>query len=476
MTENIFDVSAPASSAYYDVKKLFNHRTEYVGDNSKVVNIASSLAYPDGSTYDSVVLHTDARPYGVEVHLNVDAAGKEDEFYQARFIAFRERAELLFALIGNLDRVDFVLNGKRDIRRTCFVEEAAHFSYSLQWRDALPADYGLIADSYDSTATLIDAYDFIEDSSSYYFEYDPDEANQPKDEDDELIDVDEEAESENGQPTEIAQFVEQRLNAIMSSPQSSSIPADYISAHQREYEEILKRGDEAFDYMISEFEKGNGSGLKGFLMALASRDIRGSHEPIEDGYNWYIKHGVSQKIDLPDYVYQGDDAALALISKVANANGDAHFETGSFKVLTGQVLKTVSEGDVTKLFARLKDDRYKLYGDIIVSTGGQVMTIAISYQNDAQSGRPQIVETQLYDPKKIETFDNMISVDADELCTLPLSGKAIANLKQEIIFNSSQSEISRQSLRNLERHLRANGITKAVLYNYSGEVELSIGE
>ncbi len=191
LTENIFDVSAPASSAYYDVKKLFNHRTEYVGDSSKVVNIASSLAYPDGSTYDSVVLHTDARPYGIEVHLNVDAAGKEDEFYQARFIAFRERAELLFALIGNLDRVDFVLNGKRDIKRTCFVEEAAHFRYSLKWRDALPADYGLIADPYDSTATLIDAYDFIEDSSSYYFEYDPDEANQPKDEDDKPIEVDE---------------------------------------------------------------------------------------------------------------------------------------------------------------------------------------------------------------------------------------------------------------------------------------------
>lgn len=71
----------------------------------------------------------------------------------------------------------------------------------------------------------------------------------------------------------ISQFVEDNLKIIMSSPQTSSNPQDYIDAHQREYNAILALDARALPYLFSEFEQGGQTGLKGHIMARLCRKI-----------------------------------------------------------------------------------------------------------------------------------------------------------------------------------------------------------
>ncbi len=169
LTDRIFDVRASASDQFYDVKQLYANRTDYVGDNSKVINIISSLAWPSGATYQSLVLHTDRQPYSIEVKLKIDDAESEAVFYQNRQIAFSERALLIFALIGNVERVDFVLNDKSDIANSCFVTKNFDFDNGQK---ELPIAYQTIESQFEQTATLADTYQLIERLSKFYFEYD----------------------------------------------------------------------------------------------------------------------------------------------------------------------------------------------------------------------------------------------------------------------------------------------------------------
>ena len=88
--------------------------------------------------------------------------------------------------------------------------------------------------------------------------------------------------------------VEELLQVIMSSPKTSSNPDDYINAHQDEYETILKMGDEALEYMLSLFEKGEGTGLKGHIMMSLCIDLLGDKNNVAAGSytspeEWYSK-------------------------------------------------------------------------------------------------------------------------------------------------------------------------------------------
>lgn len=61
-----------------------------------------------------------------------------------------------------------------------------------------------------------------------------------------------------GQNTDIEKLVEDNLSFILSSPKESSNPQDYINAHKNEYENFFKYGGEdALQYMPTQFEVGN---------------------------------------------------------------------------------------------------------------------------------------------------------------------------------------------------------------------------
>lgn len=90
------------TAAGFDVaaEPIEQFRTDYIGDASKVSAIAQRLPYPDGYSYASIALQTDAPPYGLTVFMKGSG-----EIVEA---AFQECADVAFDLIGNMGRISFL--------------------------------------------------------------------------------------------------------------------------------------------------------------------------------------------------------------------------------------------------------------------------------------------------------------------------------------------------------------------------------
>ena len=82
-------------------KNIYEYKTKYVGDNSKVINILSNLKYPKETSYNSVQILSEKEPYGILVKLNIDS-GKIPEKNE-----FLKNSAVLFALIDNLSFVKY---------------------------------------------------------------------------------------------------------------------------------------------------------------------------------------------------------------------------------------------------------------------------------------------------------------------------------------------------------------------------------
>ena len=88
-------------------KSLYDYKTDYVGDNTKVVHIIQELPYKDGVTITSTQLLTDKEPYGIQIFIeNSQSLDMEDLF---------KNTVVSFALIGNLDTIEYVDNTSKEI-------------------------------------------------------------------------------------------------------------------------------------------------------------------------------------------------------------------------------------------------------------------------------------------------------------------------------------------------------------------------
>ena len=83
-------------------KNIYEYKTKYVGDNSKVINILSNLKYPKETSYNSVQILSEKEPYGILVKLNINS-GKIPEKNE-----FLKNSAVLFALIENLSFVKYI--------------------------------------------------------------------------------------------------------------------------------------------------------------------------------------------------------------------------------------------------------------------------------------------------------------------------------------------------------------------------------
>ena len=79
-------------------------RTQYIGDNVKVAQIASSLKYPDGVSYESIEIQSSKEPYELKVYLNVD--GEKE-------LNLTDCADDAFGRIDNMGIISFY-NKKND--------------------------------------------------------------------------------------------------------------------------------------------------------------------------------------------------------------------------------------------------------------------------------------------------------------------------------------------------------------------------
>lgn len=79
---------------------IFNYKTEYVGDNSKVIGVVTHQKYPEGILYDSIKIKSDSEPYKLSVFVSGEKKVSEDNFFK--------NAVATFALIGNLGEVEYI--------------------------------------------------------------------------------------------------------------------------------------------------------------------------------------------------------------------------------------------------------------------------------------------------------------------------------------------------------------------------------
>lgn len=86
------------------IDSLYNYKTDFVGDNSKVSHIVSNQDYPKGFQVSAIEILSSKSPYGLKIFVkDTTNINREDLFINAIES---------FALIGNLDRIYYVESGR----------------------------------------------------------------------------------------------------------------------------------------------------------------------------------------------------------------------------------------------------------------------------------------------------------------------------------------------------------------------------
>lgn len=104
---------------------LLKHRTEYVGNNSKVGGIIHALKYPDQVKYNSFELYTESPPLSITINLDTDTETRN--FYSGALNEgpFRQNAIMMFSLIHNVEDITFGLNDGKNPYSIQFTRDAA---------------------------------------------------------------------------------------------------------------------------------------------------------------------------------------------------------------------------------------------------------------------------------------------------------------------------------------------------------------
>lgn len=85
--------------------------------------------------------------------------------------------------------------------------------------------------------------------------------------------------------------IESNLQQMVSDPVllTSSNPNDYIAANPEVYKDILHTGKEGLLLLLQQLESSPENGLKEWIMAQASSEMLGEHNPVEawhSGKDW----------------------------------------------------------------------------------------------------------------------------------------------------------------------------------------------
>ena len=103
----IFALLLIFSSCNKKEKSLYDFKTDFVGDNTKVSQIVSKEAYPKNFETGEIKILSDKEPYGLKVFCkNFEDIEKEDLF---------KNAATTLALIKNLDNLSYVDAEEKEI-------------------------------------------------------------------------------------------------------------------------------------------------------------------------------------------------------------------------------------------------------------------------------------------------------------------------------------------------------------------------
>lgn len=266
-------------------------------------------------------------------------------------------------------------------------------------------------------------------------------------------------------PKETTSFdIEHSLNAIISSPLSSSNPQDYIRAHEDEYETILKfGGEEALQYMLYQFEQGNAERLRGQIMMRLCKDILGARNTIIDESlspeEWYTAFSKQEPIKLPDYSYEGKDELEKLVYTTETERYSQ--PQRGFTVVAPKIFKGYEEGDFLKVFVTTYSATYIINTTAKVASireiSGGIIPSAITFEK-SEAGNYQLVS---YEQAK-DGSEWLPSIR--QYCTTPVSGKEIPGLADNIINHyGDYKDLHKLQRENLLKHLQKYGVQNPVI-------------
>ncbi len=410
--------------------RLLNNKTDYVGNNSKVGGIISLLRFPENITYDSFELFTDSEPYAITVNLKTDTETVKLYGDEANQKQFEDNAIIMFALIGNVENIKFNIEDGLEPYSMQYAREWANNKYGKDVRD--------FAKSEEEFSKLFNGTSAKVNSSN--------------------------GTSDIIKSEDIKKFVEDNLSVILSSPKASSNPQDYINAHRNEYENFFKfGGEEALQYMLSQFETGNAEGLRGYIMMVLCKELLGVRNNVDDEalspQQWYNALSIRQEVKLPDYEYDGNDLIEQLVydTEIEKNSGP---EREGFVVVAPKVFGSYEEGNLLKVFVTTYSARYKLFGIVLSNEGGSIIPAAITYRKD---DKDKYVLEKYEQARDGSEFEPSIR----KYCKMPVSGKEIKGLADKILTHYADYEDIRNLLNNnLYKHLSKNGITDATLTDY----------
>jgi bla regulator protein BlaR1 len=263
----------------------------------------------------------------------------------------------------------------------------------------------------------------------------------------------------------VQETVEEKIGIMLSSPKESSNPQDYIDAHWKEYEGILKLGSEALDYLLAEFEKGVENDLRGHIMMRLCKEMLGPRQSTADDTlpprEWYLQLTIHEETRLPDFAYDGDDPIERLVyATEAEMNKNPY--RGGFVVAAPKIHAYYEMGGVLKVFVTTYSVNYHLYDKVLSRDGGGIVPAAITYVKDNRG------EYKLEEYK--QTLDGAyFGQSIRDFCTMPVSGERIEGLAELILAHYSDCDDIRDLHReNLIKHLKANNQTGVKLRMHSG--------
>lgn len=270
----------------------------------------------------------------------------------------------------------------------------------------------------------------------------------------------------------IEKFIEDSLEKILSSPKESSNPQDYINAHNDEYEDIIKRGDKALNYLLGQFEIGNIEGLRGQIMMSLSKELLGARNNVTDNslspQEWYHALEIRQEVSISDFRYDGGDPIEKLVYETEMERDSGSPKREGFIVLAPIIYGSYEEEDMLKVFVTNYSQTYKLYENTLSEVGGSVIPVAITYKKD---GNGDYILDKYEQARDGTEFGPSIR----EFSTMPGSNKEIKGLAEKILNDYGTSkEMTQLMYRNLYNHLKKNGITDAILRDPYGEIIFSM--
>ncbi|MEW6171778.1 MAG: M56 family metallopeptidase [Bacillota bacterium] len=261
--------------------------------------------------------------------------------------------------------------------------------------------------------------------------------------------------------SDIAAEVEKHLQIIMSSPKEDSNPLSYIEHHQNEYHTILKMGDNALNYMLSQFAEGKADGLKAHIMMSLCKDILGDRNNVtEGGYSspmeWYQKLTPYTAVKLSEFKPQTEDEIEQLVYSAALKKYSSN--TSSLDVVAPHIFDTYEKGNTLKIFATVYYSSFNLYGSSLSQGSGGVVPAAIVYTKNSNG---TYTFKEYIEAKDGAYFQKSI----EEFCA-PKADVAKAIMKHY----GNYSDLMELMKKNVIECLKQNNLTGISLKNHNGEI------